>query len=94
MQKTLQLIKHMGHLYRFFPRSSRVLMRTSLLSISSSSFSTETKPESEAPKGFPEPPELNFQKDNIQNLDFKAETKRLLEIVAKSLYQDKEVFIR
>ena len=59
------------------------------------SFSTEEpSKDSQGPKVFDEPPELNFQKDQIENLEFKAETKRLLEIVAKSLYQDKEVFIR
>lgn len=31
---------------------------------------------------------------NMETQDFKAETKKLLDIVAKSLYSDKEVFIR
>lgn len=31
---------------------------------------------------------------NTQKLEFKAETKKLLDIVAKSIYTDKEVFIR
>lgn len=59
-------------------------------------FSTTEEPakENQGPKVFAEPPELNFQKDHIENMEFKTETKRLLEIVAKSLYQDKEVFIR
>ena len=31
---------------------------------------------------------------NKERLEFKAETKRLLDIVAKSLYTDAEVFVR
>lgn len=38
--------------------------------------------------------EPSFTKTSTENLEFKAETKRLLDIVAKSLYQDKEVFLR
>ena len=33
-------------------------------------------------------------KANSQSMQFKAETKRLLEIVAHSLYTDKDVFVR
>lgn len=43
---------------------------------------------------FSEAAEPSFEKNSIENLEFKAETKRLLDIVAKSLYQDKEVFLR
>jgi HSP90 family molecular chaperone len=31
---------------------------------------------------------------STQTMEFKAETKRLLDIVAKSLYTDKDVFVR
>jgi len=31
---------------------------------------------------------------HVQTFEFKAETKRLLDIVAKSLYTDKDVFVR
>jgi len=43
-------------------------------------------------------PKYNFcafsNKGNSQSMEFKTETKRLLEIVAHSLYTDKDVFIR
>jgi hypothetical protein len=39
-------------------------------------------------------PEVPINKENTQNLEFKAETKKLLDIVARSLYTDKDVFIR
>lgn len=42
----------------------------------------------------PQPQDQEPPKHNVENLEFKTETKRLLDIVAKSLYQDKEVFIR
>jgi HSP90 family molecular chaperone len=35
-----------------------------------------------------------MNKVNTENLEFKAETKRLLNIVANALYTDKEVFLR
>lgn len=35
-----------------------------------------------------------FSSEGAQKMEFKAETKRLLDIVAKSLYTDSEVFIR
>lgn len=40
------------------------------------------------------PEDLIKSKKHTQNLEFKAETKKLLDIVAKSLYTDKHVFIR
>lgn len=43
---------------------------------------------------FSEKKEESFQKTDTQNLEFKTETKKLLDIVAKSLYTDKDVFIR
>ena len=43
---------------------------------------------------FSEKKEESFEKVETQNLEFKAETKKLLDIVAKSLYTDKDVFIR
>lgn len=55
-------------------------------------FSTEET--NQTKQAFTEPPEQVFEKKGVENLDFKAETKRLLDIVAKSLYQDKEVFLR
>lgn len=49
----------------------------------------------EAPKVDPIVEDIStLHKENTQHLEFKAETKRLLDIVAKSLYQDKEVFLR
>lgn len=36
----------------------------------------------------------DLHKQNTQKMEFKTETKRLLDIVAKSLYTDQEVFIR
>ena len=40
----------------------------------------------------PDQPEQKFSKN--ERKEFKAETKKLLDIVAKSIYTDKEVFIR
>jgi len=42
----------------------------------------------------PEEPELEVVETNKENLGFKAETKKLLDIVTHSLYTDKEIFIR
>ena len=51
----------------------------------------------------PKPFIVNLQKINLNHftakinptkLEFKAETRRLLDIVAKSLYTDKDVFVR
>ena len=36
----------------------------------------------------------SFHFSNPSKMEFKAETKKLLDIVAKSLYTDSEVFIR
>lgn len=38
--------------------------------------------------------ESTIEKKSSQEMEFKAETKKLLDIVAKSLYTDKEVFLR
>lgn len=35
-----------------------------------------------------------LNKKNTAQMEFKTETKKLLDIVAKSLYTDKEVFLR
>lgn len=39
-------------------------------------------------------PRALFSEAKAEKMEFKAETKRLLDIVAKSLYTDSEVFIR
>eukprot|EP01017_Pseudomicrothorax_dubius_P030664 TRINITY_DN3846_c0_g1_i1.p1 TRINITY_DN3846_c0_g1~~TRINITY_DN3846_c0_g1_i1.p1 ORF type:complete len:735 (-),score=231.71 TRINITY_DN3846_c0_g1_i1:157-2361(-) len=38
--------------------------------------------------------EKNFKRHDEQSMEFKAETKKLLDIVARSLYTDKDVFLR
>ena len=54
-------------------------------------FSTETKPEEEITIEM-ETPQASFSKS--ESKEFKAETRKLLDIVAKSIYTDKEVFLR
>lgn len=44
--------------------------------------------------GFLRQPERRWSSSTVERHEFKAETKKLLDIVAKSLYTDKEVFIR
>ncbi len=41
-----------------------------------------------------DPSEPVIEKKNTTDMEFRTETKKLLDIVAKSLYTDKEVFIR
>ena len=55
-------------------------------------FSTDSKPEVEveAPDMFEKEPTTS----NSEGREFKAETRKLLDIVAKSIYTDKEVFLR
>ena len=43
---------------------------------------------------FSETKDENIEKSESESLEFKTETKKLLDIVAKSLYTDKEVFLR
>lgn len=94
MQRSSQLIR----LFSLLPKVHRfplihTLPSSLLLKTPSFRFSTqEANPETSVPPI--DTPEPIFQKAETENLEFKAETKRLLEIVAKSLYQDKEVFIR
>ncbi len=42
----------------------------------------------------PEEPEIEVIQSNQESLGFKAETRKLLDIVTHSLYTDKEIFIR
>ncbi len=37
---------------------------------------------------------FKFCSSKVETMEFRAETKRLLDIVAKSLYTDKDVFVR
>ncbi len=53
-------------------------------------FSTESKPEEVTIEV--EQPKASFSKN--ESKEFKAETRKLLDIVAKSIYTDKEVFLR
>lgn len=46
------------------------------------------------PEASPPPPPAETLRGEGQTLEFQAETKKLLDIVAKSLYTDKEVFVR
>lgn len=42
----------------------------------------------------PVEPEIDIIQTNKENMGFKAETKKLLDIVTHSLYTDKEIFLR
>ena len=56
---------------------------------------SETSEAPTEPKGADSPPVSNAPKlSGSEKMEFKAETKKLLDIVAKSIYTDKEVFIR
>ena len=96
MQRSSQILKLLPRIPKLFPFRIasfpiKSFSNNSLISKPSFSFSTE---ETKTTKEFFEPEELNFQKEQTENMEFKTETKRLLEIVAKSIYQDKEVFVR
>ena len=65
------------------------LKSTNLLRYSTNRFCTQADLPKELKQ---EKPQLKAK--NSQKLEFKAETKKLLDIVAKSIYTDKEVFIR
>lgn len=85
-------------LSRVFSRAISALSRRPALRFVSAhpallrSFSTAQSPK---PKAEPviDIPKASV-KTNIQKQEFKTETQKLLEIVAKSLYMDKEVFVR
>ena len=53
-----------------------------------------TKKENEDKKVDPKPVNAETRKGEVTQHDFQAETKKLLDIVARSLYSEKEVFVR
>lgn len=61
-------------------------------------FSTDNKSETTIEVGGEEQPDMFNDKEpvtsNSEGREFKAETRKLLDIVAKSIYTDKEVFLR
>ena len=82
-------------LSRVFSRACSALYRRPVFRLASASpfarFFSETQ--TNKPQAPPEPPKVSV-KTNIERQEFKTETQKLLEIVAKSLYMDKEVFVR
>jgi TNF receptor-associated protein 1 len=61
-------------------------------------FSSDNKGETTIEVDAEEPENQMFEKEpvtsNSEGREFKAETRKLLDIVAKSIYTDKEVFLR
>jgi len=57
-------------------------------------FATQTSEKPGKIIDMPEEPEVEVIASNKENMGFKAETRKLLEIVTHSLYTDKEIFLR
>ncbi len=75
-----------------FKISSNIFRKNTNRLVSSRFFSEETKVEKEDTKV--EEEEVKLKESNKEHKVFKAETKKILDIVTHSLYTDKEIFLR
>jgi TNF receptor-associated protein 1 len=73
--------------------SQRVASRSPLVTRALSTTTDNATPEAEPEPAAPPPPS-EAATGSADRMEFQAETKKLLDIVAKSLYTDKEVFVR
>jgi HSP90 family molecular chaperone len=87
INKAIKMVSK-SQMLKTLPLYTNILSKNNFIKINKKNFSNNN----ENTIDMPDTPEL--VETNKQNLGFRAETKKLLEIVTHSLYTDKEIFLR